>query len=88
MLAGKSLAGEANTIGNVLIQHWAIEHRKSSHAMGRKPHRLLSVGIPLRWNPNQGQALRALMAALIRPQLRGQVINYEGDATNYANNVV
>lgn len=38
--------------------------------------------------PIQGQALRAPMAALIRPQLRGQTTNQEGDATNYAKNVV
>jgi putative transposase len=38
--------------------------------------------------PNQGRALRAPMAALIRPRLRGQTTNYEGDATNYAKNVV
>lgn len=38
--------------------------------------------------PNQGQALRAPMAALTRPQLRGQTTNQEGDATNYARNLV
>lgn len=38
--------------------------------------------------PNQGQALQAPTAALIPPRLRGKATKQEGDATNYAANVL